>query len=270
MFQCATCCNATGGDSEILQEAIILDQQPAIPSTGETVPQQEVVETEQAAPPQAAVEAEKEQQVEEKTQVVEEKPSPPLPAAELVRLVFSTADGEKSVDLLRRPIGLWFTKSVPMKVVRVGKKFAAAAAGIQENWTMISVNGEDISKPSMDYANALAILDKHVKNLPEDTSNGKSVVFVFSCDGNDATFKAQWSPLGVKFEKQQMPITVTDAGLYGGLLGIKPGMVFKSVGGTDVSTCGSYDAAIALLKESMKVLPEMGSSEVFQSQVSCR
>jgi hypothetical protein len=251
------CCKETGDDSEILQDTVI-DQEGV------------VVLTEQAEAPQKAVVPEKEQQVEEKTPVVEETQSPPLPTAEFVRLVFSTADGEKSVDLLRRPIGLWFSKSVPMKVIRVGKKFAAGEAGIQENWTMVSVNGEEISKPSMDYADALAILNKHVKNLPQDISNGKSVDLVFTCDGKDATFKAQWSLLGVKFAKQQMPITVTGAGSYGRLLGIKPGMVLKSVGGTDVSTCGSYDAAIALLKESMKVLPEMGSSEVFQSQVSCR
>jgi hypothetical protein len=287
----AACCNSDSGNAIDLsatdegesksQEAAIapvVDQQPVFFPKVETSPQQEVVETEKAAPPQEAVESEKEQQVEEKTPAeekkpasVEEKPSPPPPAAELVRLVFSTPDGEKSVDLKRRPLGLWFDRSVPLKINAVTKEFAGAAAGIKEGWTMISVNGEDISKPPMIYANALAILDTYVKKLPQGTSNVTSVDIVFGCSGEtDATFKAQWSPLDITFMKQQMPITVSHSGSYGRILGIRPGMVFKSVGGADVSTCGSYDEALALLKKSMDVLPVLGSSAILQSQVSCR
>jgi hypothetical protein len=264
------CCNGNDGKSaenaDTVQVDPVIEQQPAIPVV------ENVKEQEQAAPPQDVVLPQKVQPVEEKAPVVvEEKPSPPLP----VRLVFSTADGEKSVDLKGRPIGLWFTKSVPMKVTRVGKEFAGGAAGIEEGWTMLSVNGEDISKPSMSYADALAILDKNVKKLPEETGSGTSVVFVFTCsDGTDASFKVQWSPLGTKFLKKQMPITVTDAGLYGGLLGIKPGMVFKSVGGVEVSRCASYDDAMLLLKKNMELLPQLGSSSARlqsqESQISAR
>jgi hypothetical protein len=270
----AACCNGNDGksaeipveDDTTVKLEPMIEQQPAIPVV-EAVTQQE-----RAAPPQEVVVPEKVKQVEEKTPVVEEKPPPPLPAAALVRLVFSTADGEKSVDLKRRPIGLWFTKSVPMKVTRVGKEFAGGAAGIEEGWTMMSVNGEDISKSSMEYARAMAILDTHVKKLPEETSSGTSIDFVFTCsDGKDATFKVQWSPLGTKFLKQQMPITVTDAGLYGGLLGIRPGMIFKSVSGVDVSRCGSYDDVMLLLKKNMEVFPQLGTSSArLQIQVSCR
>jgi hypothetical protein len=233
----AGCCyNNDGNNTDCGRSEAVLEQQPAIPV-------EEVVKTEQAAPRETVVPE-------------QEKPSPPLSAAELVRFVLVTADGEKSVDVKRRPLGLWFTKSVPMKVARVAKEFAGAAAGIEEGWTMISVNGEEISKPPMDYEAALGILNKHVKKLLEDTSNVVDLVFTCS-DGKDVTFKVQWSPLGTAFSNQQMPITVTDAGLYGGLLGIKPGMVFKSVSGVDVSECGSYDDAMLVLKKNMDLLPQL-------------
>jgi hypothetical protein len=250
-----------GGEALVVQPSVT--QQTALKS--ETPPEKVVVEPEPAAALQ-----------EEPPPVVEEKPlaEPEKPPAEPVILVFSAADGQKQdVRVDRRPLGLWYDQKVPLKIGQVAKEFAGAAAGVKEGWTLMSVNGEDVSQPSMSYAKVTEILDKHVKKLPQGggISTGTSVDLVFSGGDGDVTFMAVWRPLGVQFIKQ-IPICVekTEAGSYGGLIGIRPGMIMKSVGGADLSKCSSYEEAITTLRKQMEMLPELNGGARLQSQVSCR
>jgi hypothetical protein len=225
-------------------------------------------EPEEVAPP-VAPPVEEPKKVEEEPKVEEPAPVAPVEEKPGVKIVFDTSFDKQTVTIESRPIGLWFDRKVPVKVATVRSEFAGAKAGIKEGWTILSVNDEDVS--SLDYTSTMSVLDKYVKKLPEARgSTGVDIVFTDPA-GKDLTYNAQWKPLGLEFEKK-VPIKVMSArnGAYGTLLGVKPGMTFKSVGSQDLTKCKSYDEALAALKTNLGSLPVLAENEKLTRELSAR
>jgi hypothetical protein len=266
MFSC--CVQPAVTESAVMIQADTTALDSDKPASLETAPppvEEAKQEPEEEAPP-PVVEPKEEPKKEEQPPV---PPVVPVEEKSGVKIVFETSFDKQTVTIESRPIGLWFDRKVPVKVATVRSEFAGAKAGIKEGWTILSVNDEDVS--SLDYTSTMAVLDKYVKKLPE-TRNSNAVDIVFTDPaGKDLTFSAQWSPLGLEFEKK-VPIKVTSAriGAYGTLLGVKPGMTFKSVGTEDLTKCKSYDEALNALKKNLGGLPALSQNAKLTRELSSR
>mmetsp|Transcript_7536 Transcript_7536/g.20617 ORF Transcript_7536/g.20617 Transcript_7536/m.20617 type:complete len:138 (-) Transcript_7536:355-768(-) len=82
-----------------------------------------------------------------RTPVLEEIEEPTVKQRMLV--TFETRSGKlKHVSVTQRPMGLKYTKTVPLTVVEVGKGSHASDLGIKHGWKVRLVNHEDMTGKS--------------------------------------------------------------------------------------------------------------------------
>lgn len=78
---------------------------------------------------------------------------------------FKLPDGSvKEVDFQQKPLGLDFSKSIPMMVKAVKKDSVAEEANIQPKWMVTHVKGEEMPN---DLKEAMTTILKAVKDLPQ-------------------------------------------------------------------------------------------------------
>mmetsp|Transcript_78394 Transcript_78394/g.123517 ORF Transcript_78394/g.123517 Transcript_78394/m.123517 type:complete len:129 (+) Transcript_78394:62-448(+) len=78
---------------------------------------------------------------------------------------FKLPDGTvKEVDFQQKPLGLDFSKSIPMMVKAVKKDSVAEEANIQAKWMVTHVKGEEMPN---DLKEAMTTILKAVKDLPQ-------------------------------------------------------------------------------------------------------
>eukprot|EP00812_Abedinium_dasypus_P010586 NODE_4197_length_700_cov_366.655814.p2 GENE.NODE_4197_length_700_cov_366.655814~~NODE_4197_length_700_cov_366.655814.p2 ORF type:complete len:197 (+),score=50.38 NODE_4197_length_700_cov_366.655814:3-593(+) len=131
---CAPC---TDGDSEI-KEISPLTAEGAVEDSDTPSPDLGQLAAELAAEESAT---HKVLEPEPESEIRKKEPKPPRPEPS-VEVVFDTGAGElKTVWFLRRPLGLDFYETVPMKVKRVKDNSHAKELDIQPSWIVKSVNG---------------------------------------------------------------------------------------------------------------------------------
>mmetsp|Transcript_84904 Transcript_84904/g.104112 ORF Transcript_84904/g.104112 Transcript_84904/m.104112 type:complete len:124 (-) Transcript_84904:18-389(-) len=89
----------------------------------------------------------------------------PVPEATGATFTFKLPDGSsKEVNFQQKPLGLDFSKSIPMMVKAVKKDSVAEEANIQAKWMVTHVKGEEM--PS-DLKEAMTAILRAVKDLPQ-------------------------------------------------------------------------------------------------------
>mmetsp|Transcript_155603 Transcript_155603/g.274820 ORF Transcript_155603/g.274820 Transcript_155603/m.274820 type:complete len:149 (+) Transcript_155603:80-526(+) len=91
----------------------------------------------------------------------------PAPEPMGLQFCFLADSGEKFVMVPSRPLGLLFEKKLPIIVEGFNDKGSKAKElGIMAGWKLKSVGGADLTGVET-YADALAIIQKHMQTLPE-------------------------------------------------------------------------------------------------------
>merc|ERR1712137_214327 len=74
------------------------------------------------------------------------------------------AGGEKAVTFTKRPLGLDFARTAPITIKEVKPRSHSELLGIEVEWIVKSVNGEEL--PGIDFSRDYAALKKAVEFLP--------------------------------------------------------------------------------------------------------
>lgn len=184
--------------------------------------------------------------------------APPEPQKEEVGIpvTFNTGASIKTVTISRKPLGMIFGKQQPLTVTSVRKGSHCDNLGVLPGWVVKSVDGQDISKMSVEDAADLAL--SKMQGLPQ--SDG-SVVLVFDANGAERTVVASRKPFGATLLKQA-PLTISKVAPDGHAdkLRVKPGWTLKSVAGEDLTKM-DYESAAAAFEKAMNPLPQVEALE---------
>eukprot|EP00930_Biecheleria_cincta_P071385 TRINITY_DN58898_c0_g1_i1.p1 TRINITY_DN58898_c0_g1~~TRINITY_DN58898_c0_g1_i1.p1 ORF type:complete len:148 (+),score=39.70 TRINITY_DN58898_c0_g1_i1:255-698(+) len=94
-------------------------------------------------------------------------PEPPKPKDDSPKLTvcFRRQDGQSfDVEFTKRPCGIDFTKTTPMKVKRVHAQSVAEELGVEGGMAILTIQGEDLPN---DPQSAMEVVKKFVAQLPQ-------------------------------------------------------------------------------------------------------
>jgi len=83
-----------------------------------------------------------------------------------MEIVFDTGSGLRTVVFWKRPLGLEFSTQVPICISRVVRGSAAERLGVQIQWTMRQVNGQDVSE--LPFEELFTLLKRLSTQLPDN------------------------------------------------------------------------------------------------------
>ncbi|CAE7859551.1 unnamed protein product, partial [Symbiodinium microadriaticum] len=98
-----------------------------------------------------------------KAKVMEEEPKVPAPAPGVVFTFLTPDNTYKEVTFGAKPLGLDFSKSVPMTVKAVKKDSVAESQAVQPKWVITHVGGNALQS---ELKEAMAQILQAVKDLP--------------------------------------------------------------------------------------------------------
>jgi hypothetical protein len=173
-----------------------------------------------------------------------------------VKLEFTTPQGQKIVWATRHPLGVNFEKGhLPMKVTSINRGSHAEELGIQKDWILHKIDDQlDVSKV-LDFKQGYDLVRKSTTRLNlSRTDSEKKIMWlklVFLTEHGEHTEWATRGPLGLNFQKEHLPMTVTSVnrGSHAEELGIKKDWILKSIDDTDVSEVKSFKHGYNLLVE---------------------
>eukprot|EP00427_Karlodinium_veneficum_P024209 CAMPEP_0169104654 /NCGR_PEP_ID=MMETSP1015-20121227/23376_1 /TAXON_ID=342587 /ORGANISM="Karlodinium micrum, Strain CCMP2283" /LENGTH=160 /DNA_ID=CAMNT_0009165957 /DNA_START=41 /DNA_END=523 /DNA_ORIENTATION=+ len=151
------CCHAVGGEPV---EDIIVDDVPvstSVPNLHESAMEAKVLDDKE----------EPDQELKSEVQLGAQKPAA-KEEDNFVSMVFDAGGIEQTVDVKFSPLGLKFHRRLPIVVRGFQKDSYGKTLGIGPNWTLKSMNGEDMMAKAQ-FDDALAALTKHMKSLPSYT-----------------------------------------------------------------------------------------------------
>lgn len=89
----------------------------------------------------------------------------PLPE-KVAKICFQTADGNVDALFTQKPVGMTI-EGFPLKVMFCSPGGEAAQKSVKPGWKILSVNGQDLTKPPItDYSGALKVFQDAISLLP--------------------------------------------------------------------------------------------------------
>jgi hypothetical protein len=179
---------------------------------------------------------------------------PPAGTGMGLPLTWETGNGKKTVFATRKPLGLLFDKEKPIRVIqdREGHGFDL---GVREGWILTSINYVDIQWMNFDEQNRL--LHTEVGKLPGSIP----LTFATPPDGMKTVWASQ-KPLGLIFEKDELPITISAVREgHSKDIGVQVGWVLKSINYKDVSVLNSFQEVDDILRAEVARLPRAAMNQ---------
>jgi hypothetical protein len=165
---------------------------------------------------------------------------------------------KKTVFATRKPLGLLFDSEAPIRVTgdRDGHGFDL---GVRKGWVLAAINYVDVQWMTFDEQSRL--LHSEVGKLPG------SIPLTFATpEGEMKTAWASQKPLGLIFEQNELPVTISAVRGHSKDIGIQVGWVLHSVNYKVVSELNSYEEVDAIIRSQVSTLssaevPKLSSTE---------
>jgi len=160
-------------------------------------------------------------------------------------LVFYAKGYDRSVYVAERPVGILFSKELPIVVEGVSSG-SISGAGVDKGWVLGQVDGVNVVR--MEYEKVLQLIKKSVDKLPRQDVEATYVKLTFNMDGVDTSFNIDTAPVGIVWS-EELPIVVKGFAFTSTAndMGVQPGWELKAV--NDESIAGkTYEQAIEMIE----------------------
>lgn len=157
-----------------------------------------------------------------------EKATTSLPGVSVVFEVPGSGE-KKTVQLTRKPVGIDFHYTAPIKVDSVFPKSHAEELGIEKGWIVRSIHGEDMG--GKDFKTKFDHFAKALSTLP-----GSAELLFRLPDGSEKMVSVKQRPVGFDFH-MAVPITVdsVEPGTHAAELGIQKGWAISKINGEEMN-----------------------------------
>lgn len=168
---------------------------------------------------------------------------------------FDAGGSVKIVTLSRKPFGIVFSTTAPVRVNKLRQGSHGEQLGIQPGWVVKEIAGRDMSHSSAEQV--LSALQRGAEKLL-DSSHFVDLVFI--ADGQEKLMTVPRHQFGISLAQTE-PITVDEVKIdsQAEKLGVQAGWTIQAIAGQDVSNM-EYFRAVDILEFS--ITPERNSENV--------
>lgn len=152
-----------------------------------------------------------------------------------LKLTFQTFKDKKTLTFKEAPLGLTFTKKLPLEILRVND--SAKKMGVEVGWTILRINDQEIECSGMTYNECFQLLKTQAEKLPLPD---KAVKVCFQSPTEDVVAIFTKKPIGLVVQgsgasENPMKVHLVHPGGEAEQKSVKPGWKVLSVDGYDLT-----------------------------------
>lgn len=176
-----------------------------------------------------------------------------------LKLTFQTFKDKKTLTFKEAPLGLTFTKKLPLEILSVND--SAKKMGVEVGWTILRINDQAIECSGMTYNECFQLLKTQAEKLPLPD---KAVKICFQSPNENVVAIFTKKPIGLMVEGSGAPesplkVQMVQLGGEAARKSVKPGWKVLSVDGYDLT---NNEDALKVFKKVLSGLPDNNVMEL--------